>query len=224
MCVFLASCVSQKSAPQAYYSGVYVPGKVEFGSRGSFTSTAGVFSQDNVAVARKAAYARFMLEAKKRGYRYFEISGEKTTSGFGKRYTLSGRAHKSPVYNGRTYRVDGVKQVLNGGKLVAIKHPPAQKPKVKPKPRKRPVNKAAEVKPSAAPAAKPAAAANPVSSPEVSPAEEPTVIMAPEDITGSIRRNAVQGGVVQGSTGTGSIMTTPPAVSDLPRGVLLRRK
>ncbi|MGB7336163.1 MAG: hypothetical protein WBD01_10285 [Salaquimonas sp.] len=216
--LLLVSCATPKTEPQSFYSGVYVPGKVEISSNGSFTSTASVISGDNLPTARKAAYARFLLAAKNKGYKYFELGAEKTTTTIGRTFKLTGRALNSKNYNGRTYRVSDIKDLLKGGKLTAIKRPPPPKKVVvaaKPRPA---VKNVIQPIPVSVPVSQP------VSVPEVTPVDEPTVIMAPTDITGSISKSRANVQTREAlSTSTFMEIDVPNAVADLPQGVLLRR-
>lgn len=213
--LFLVSCATPKSAPQAYYGGVYAPGKTEFSSNGIFESTAGVISASDVATARKAAYARLMVSAKAKGYRYFRITNEKTRSGLGKTFKLKGRAYKSGRAGGNVYRIDAIKRLLNG--LPLAEPAPKPKPKVKPK-RKAAVAKKAP-KPVSRPAAEPVATEVPAAS------EDPTVIMAPTDITGSIKKANVSMETTSSvSRPADSAVEVPSALSNIPKGVTLRTK
>ena len=207
--LLLVSCATPQTAPQSFYAGVYVPGKVEFKERGKFMSSAGVFSKSDLPTARKAAFARLMLEAKNKGYKYFEITSEKTTSGIGKTFRVFGQALKSPRYNGRTYDLNNIRSLLRGANLVALKRPaPPTKKVVKSKRLPKPVSRPA---------------VTPVSAPIEEPIGEPTVIMAPEDITGSVRKSpAKRTNGASVSTSTNMEIELPDAVSDLPKGVLLR--
>lgn len=205
--LFLASCSTPQTAPQSFYAGVYVPGKVEFKEQGAFISSAGVFSKKDLPTAEKAAYARLMLEAKKLGYRYFQVTEEKTTAGLGRTFRLYGVALKSPQYNGRTYTLSSIKNLLRGGSLVAIKRPPSKKPVVS---NRRPL---------------PRPDVTAAGSAEVEEITgEPTVIMAPEDITGSIQTAKRRSDPITVSTATALSIELPAAVSGLPQGVRMRRK
>ncbi len=208
--LFLVSCATPKTAPQAYYGGVYAPGKAEFSSNGSFESTAGVISASDISTARKAAYARLMVSAKAKGYRYFRISGEKTLSGLGKTFKLKGRAYKSGSAGGNVYRIDAINRLLNGQPLAE----PAPKPKRKPK-----VAKKSAPKPVSRPVPKPIASEVPAAS------EEPTVIMAPSDITGSIKKANISMETTSSVTPQADVtVNAPNALSNVPKGVMLRTK
>lgn len=207
--LLLVSCATPQKAPQSFYAGVYVPGKVKFTGQGRFVSSAGVFSGSDLPTARKAAYARFMLEAKNKGYQYFEVTQEKTVNGIGKTFRLFGKARKAPSYNGRTYRLNSIKTLLSGGKLVALKRPAPVKKKV--------------AKRNSKPDAQPQANIVPANLVEEEAIGEPTVIMAPVDITGSVRKaKTTRSENVPTSTSTYVEIDRPNAVSDLPRGVVLR--
>ena len=202
--VFLVSCATPKTAPQAYYGGVYVSGKVEFASGGSFKSPAGVISADNLTTAKKAAYARLMVSAKAKGYKYFKITNEVTTSGLGKTFHLSGRAYKQGATGKGIYAIDAIRRVLDG---LPLEEP---RPVVKPKPR-------VVVKKAPKPVAP--VAVEPVVT------EDPTVIMAPEDITGSINKEGISAQTTSSiSTSTGLAIEAPKALDGVPRGVIIRQK
>lgn len=201
--VLLISCATPKEAPQAYYGGVYVPGKVEIQSNGRFESTASVISKDDLDTARKAAYARFMLSAKSKGYRTFKVIDEKTTSALGKSFRLVGKAYKSRKTGGGVYELDAIKRLL--------KDLPLAKPKPVVKPKRKPAPKPVASKPASIPAT------------EQLPTEEPTVIMAPTDITGSVKKTVVSSQATSSvSTGTGVEFEDPSALSNVPKGVILR--
>jgi hypothetical protein len=214
--LFLVSCATPKSAPQAYYGGVYAPGKAEISSNGRFESSAGVISSSDVATARKAAYARFMVSAKAKGYRYFRITKEKTQSGLGKTFKLSGRAYKSGKAGGNVYRVEAIDRLLNG--LPLAEPAPKKKRKIK----RASVAKKATPKPVSRPAQKPVVDELPAVS------DDPTVIMAPTDITGSVKKTKVSMETTS-SVSTPAIAKTdtaldmPSALVDVPSGVTLRR-
>ena len=205
--VLLVSCATPKTAPQAYYGGVYVPGKVDFVSGGSFKSTAGVISADDLTTAKKAAYARLMVSAKAKGYKYFKITNEVTTSGLGKTFHLSGRAYKQASTGKGVYAIDAIRRVLDG---LPLEEP---RPVVKPKPRVAAKNVAKKV-------AKPAAPV--VEKPVVT--EDPTVIMAPEDITGSIGKDGVSAQTTSSvSSSTGLAIVAPKALDGVPMGVIVKQ-
>ena len=206
-----------------FYEGVYVPGNVEFLGNGKFISKAGVLSDSDVSVARKAAFARFMLSAKNKGYRFFEISAEKTRDGLGKVFNLTGIAYKSRRSGSNVYPIDAVKRLLRG---LPLEEP---KPVYKPKPRKK-TKVASKRTVAKKKIRKTRTVPKPVPKPTPQATEEPLVIMAPEDITGSVKRTGRQTAPTQKlySTGTGAGFETnstlPDSVSGLPQGVVLRRR
>ena len=217
LALVLASCVTPKTAPQSYYAGVYTPGKVEIKPDGHFLATAGVIADDNISIARKAAYARFMLEAKQSGYHSFEVIKEETKKLLGTTFRLTGKAYKSAANGVGVYPLDAVKRLL--------RDLPLEEPKpvyVAPKP----VKKAAPVKSAKAVKSAPANIQKPADE-EAVPAstEDPLVIMAPTDITGSIKKANASSGVASGhSSATLYELERQSAVSNIPNGVLLRKR
>lgn len=214
--VLLVSCATPKTAPKSFYAGVYAPGNVEILETNTFKSRAAVLDEDDIGIARKSAFARLLLEAKEQGYRSFRIISEKQTKGLGHGYVIRGELHKSYMNGDGYYPIDAIKRLL---KDLPLEEP---KPVVKPK-LKKAVAKAAP-KPVQRPAAQ---ATAPLAD------EEPLVIMAPEDITGSI--NSAQG---ESSGADGALNPMPDAsqsryqteqksiraTSGVPTGIVLRRK
>lgn len=211
--VLLVSCASPKTAPKSFYGGVYAPGTVTLEGQ-DFVSRAGVLDDADQDIARKAAFARFMLEAKEAGYRSFSISEEKFSQVLGTSFTVRGNVYREARAGNGIYRLDAIKRLL--------RDLPLAQPKPKPKPVARPSKRIAQQTP-----------ATPVPAPAPEPAtEDPLVIMAPEDITGSIRRAnvspqasaPVREGMGDLSPLSGdSDFIRPGAVSNLPMGVVLRR-
>ncbi len=208
----LASCASPKLNPKAYYGEVYSPGTVVF-EENAFISTAGVFSETDRLVARKSAYARLMLEALEAGYQSFSIDEEEYSRVLGVTFVVRGDLYETPRTGKGIYPLEAIKRLLQD---LPLEEP---KPVVKAKPKPNPAVK------------RPAVRAIPTVAP-VQPAqveEEPLVIMAPEDITGSIRKAGSNTSSVPTRTGTVRPLITdnelklPNAVSGLPQGVVIRR-
>ncbi len=76
LAVVLAGCATPKTAPDSFYGDVYTLGGFPVGEGDKYRSTAGVFARDDIAVARKAAYARLLLGAQEEGYHYFVVGDE----------------------------------------------------------------------------------------------------------------------------------------------------
>ncbi len=220
LAVLLVSCATPKTAPKSFYAGVYAPGHVEILESNEFKSRAVVLDADDIAIARKSAFARLLLEAKAQGYRSFRIVSEKQTKGIGHGYIVRGDLLKSYETGSGYYSIDAIKRLL---KDLPLEEP---KPVVKPKPRKtvakaapKPIWRPGSLEP-APQAATPSAD------------DEPLVIMAPEDITGSVR--AANGGTSDSGPAlnpmpTGSAaqheirQNSIRATSGVPTGVVLRR-
>ncbi len=217
LALVLASCVTPKTAPQSYYAGVYTPGKVEIKPDGHFLATAGVIADDDVVVARKAAYARFMLEAKQSGYRSFEVINEETKKLLGTTFRLTGKVYKGEANGAGVYPLDAVKRLLRD---LPLEEPKPVYVASKPSKKAAPVKSAKAAKSSPVKTQKPAEEV-------VVPAsvEDPLVIMAPTDITGSIKKANTSSGVASGhSSATLYELERQSAVSNIPNGVLLRKK
>ena len=136
--------------------------------------------------------------------RFFKITNEVTRSGLGKTFHLSGQAYKQGATGNGIYAIDAISRVLDGLPLEA------PRPVVKPKPR-------VVAKKAAKPVAP--AVAEPVAT------EDPTVIMAPEDITGLIKKDGVSAQTTSSiSNSTGLAIETPKALDGVPIGVIIRRK
>jgi hypothetical protein len=191
LALFLASCATPKTVPQSYYSGTFLPGSVSIGEQGEFVSTAGTFDENEISTARKAAFSRLMSSAKNGGYNYFQIDSENTTKVIGHRFTVRGILYKSRQGNDNVFPVAAIERLLNGQTLVAPK----------------PVYRA------------PKPAMQQVRAPvEVPSTEEPLVIMAPTDITGSINKAEVP---------SGQPLVLKPvshSVSSIPTGVVLQTR
>lgn len=164
LCGLLAACATPKTDRNAYWAGTYAPGQAIINEDGSFRSSARVIGKDDEAAARLAAWSRLKIAAEQGGFGYFTIGGESDTSIIGARYSITGKLLHAPEEG--AYRVSAIEQVLNGydlGQPSGIQIA------------------------SAAPSrtVKRLRTAAPV--PVATDTDEPLVIMAPEDITGSIR-------------------------------------
>ena len=76
LAVVLAGCATPKTAPDSFYGDVYTLGGFPVGEGDKYRSTAGVFARDDIAVARKAAYARLLLGSQEEGCHYFVVGDE----------------------------------------------------------------------------------------------------------------------------------------------------
>ena len=240
--VVLVSCATPKTEPNSFYSGVYVPGEVVIESGGTYRSSASVFAKKDAVIARKAAYARLLLKAKEAGYAYFSVAAEDQKAVIGTRFTIAGKLFRKVASDAAVYPVDAIKRLLQDLPIrtlkeiaedrrrklaaeAARKQAAAQKQPA----RQSAVRRANSVRPasSAAPQAEPVPAST-------VPEQEggPVIIMAPQDITGSIRKPA--GERVPASRPAANAGATQPAirydtagrpqgVSGIPAGVYLQR-
>jgi len=189
--LFLVSCATPKVAPNAYYSGTFLPGTASIGDDGLFVSSASTFDEDAVSLARKAAFSRLLKAAEDGGYSYFSIDSEKTGKVLGHRFTVRGSLYKTAQAGEGVFPVSAIKRLLKGLTLVAPK-PVYRAPKPK-------------IKTAAAPSDEPLG-------------EEPLVIMAPTDITGSIKKSDTM------ENSAISVEPAPHAVGSIPTGVILVTK
>lgn len=242
LAVLLVSCATPKSEPNSFYSGVYVPGNVLIENGGAYRSTASVFAKKDTGIARKAAFARLLLEAKEAGYAYFSIADEDQQAIIGTRYTIAGKLFRKAASDAAVYPIDAIKRLLKGLPIRTLKEIAAERRRKEAAEAAR--QRAAAKKRAAArtqagtsqPA--PAATAPRSGTTAAEPVEEggPVIIMAPQDITGSIRK-ANGGRVPAGGTAAGSAANSaivPPAAGDaaagrpqsvigIPAGVYLQR-
>lgn len=230
LAVFLVSCATPKTAPQSYYSGVYAPGNVEISSDGNFISKSAVYSAEDFEIARKAAFARLMLDAKNLGYQYFEIDKESSSKFLGLQFKVTGKVFKQARIAGGIFPIDAIKRLLRDLPLAAPQ-PVYHSPKAgsAKKMSKIPAQTRVSAPPAIAPS-KPASGDG-----------DPLVIMAPEDITGSIKRansrsssgnfapaNSNTGPSAMINTDTGiaqfeqTVSPVPESLSNTPKGVLFR--
>lgn len=246
--ILLVSCATPKTQPNSFYSGVYVPGNVVIENGGAYRSTASVFAKKDVAVARKAAYARLLLEAKAAGYAYFTIADVDRRSVIGTRITIAGKLFRKAASDAAVYPIDAIKRLLKGLPIRTLKEIAAERRRKQAAEaaRKRAAAKKQAARRQSAKRASTAAAPLPTSHHPgtVSPSartpqtEEggPIIIMAPQDITGSIgkakRRQQLARGAVSGSDSGAARMPQssgqvpagrPLGVSGIPSGVYLLR-
>lgn len=182
----LTGCATPKTAPNSFYGDVYTPGQVSIGEDGTYSSVAGVFDEEEKSFARKAAFARLLLAATDKNYAYFQIDEESESWLFGHRFTVTGKVYQSDTGDKNVYPITDIRRLLQDLPLERPK-PVAAVSVARPAPRK----------PVSAPS--PAVEASPPTQ-----QDEPLVIMAPEDITGSISNSGTrEGAVAQSAAGEG---------------------
>lgn len=234
--LFVVSCASPQKNPDSFYAGKYAPAKLVV-ENDEFVVSATVRNKGDLEVARKAAYLKLMKSGQNRGYRYFKVLDTSKTNFIGSRYSIKGKLFKTVQAGKDVYLLSAISRVLQGL--------PIKKPYVAPKPvvkKPKPVALATPVrrptpqprpKPVSAPSPQPAIEPVPTPStlptpqpevtlePVVDPDDGPTVIMAPEDITGSIGAGPATQNV---GTRANSAIALPKsnALSNIPTGVLLR--
>lgn len=208
---FLVSCASPEKNPEAFYGETYAPSNFVL-EENEFVASAAVMKVEDLEIAEKAAYLRLMKSAKAKGYRYFKVTDSGDATLIGSRFTVKGQLYKSFRSSPDVFPLDEIEKLLRGAKMQNEAPKPVVVATKEPK-----VLKKAPVR-----TPKPAAVA-------VEPGG-PTVIMAPDDITGTI------GGVQQdidydsnaGTPETSNHFTSnihiPYAVSDIPTGVVIRKK
>jgi len=212
----LASCATPKTAPQSFYGGVYAPGSVEITETGEFRSRAVVLDEGDGAIARKSAFARLLLKAKEAGYRSFAINSEKQRLLLGMSFQVSGKLYKERRSGAGIYPIDAIKRLLRGL--------PLNKPKpVKAKVNRSPVKLSPRVSRTTPGSGK---------SEVETDLDEPMVIMAPEDITGSIAANSRK--TPEPNTNANAVIpnlgtiyeprAVPAALSGIPSGVIISRQ
>jgi len=251
LAVLLVSCATPKTEPNSFYSGVYVPGNVVIESSGAYRSTASVFAKKDAAVARKAAYARLLLEAKEAGYAYFSVADEDRETVIGMRYTIAGNLFTTAASDAAVYPIDAIKRLLKDLPIRTLREIAAER-------RRKEAAEAARKRAAAQAVARkqanstgpvhrtsaggqvPAAASSAPATPQpdatpAAPAEEggPVIIMAPQDITGSIRKAANDNRVPAAGAGAGASAVQPEpgydpsgrpqSVTGIPAGVYLQR-
>jgi hypothetical protein len=193
----LVSCATPDFVPKAHYQGTYFPGSVSVSEDGRFVSTAATFDEDAIPTARKAAFARLLQAAENGGYQYFRIDRENTTKIIGHRFVVTGNLYESAQASDEVFPVAAIERLLNGQTLVAPQ----------------PVYRAP------APRRLSATDVRPVSNViDAAPADEPLVIMAPTDITGSIHK--ADNGVTDSPTLNRDPL--PASVANIPSGVVLQ--
>ena len=218
--VFLVSCATPKTAPHAYYAGTYAPGTAEISEDGTYVSRAGVFSSDDLKMARMAAFARLYTAADKYGYKYFSIEFEKTKQIIAHQFLVVGQLYKTANYNDGTYPIKIIERILKGQSIPNYTARSQQQ------------------------FTKNLSSSNHVSEPTVEQSnydfgDEPMVIMAPEDITGSIKKSAdgknkmIESNIPKiDHNNTGSIKTksgvvlndqSPSSLKGIPTGVILKK-
>ena len=247
---FLASCATPQNEPQSFYGQVYAPGNVTIDGSGVFTSTAKVKSGEFIREARMAAYLRLMESAVIAGYKSVSINHEEVTDFIGYKISIRGRLYLFDEPGENIYPISSISRILRGLSLkklnaVAVIAPkPVKrrklkstvKPKLKPKPKPTKVKK---TKPKKLKKKVVKAQPKPVALPEPTPVADdviedigaPTVIMAPEDITGSVLKSANDNAALNGDLKIKSAtkispnaIAIPKALTGTPLGVVIRKK
>lgn len=246
--IFLASCATPQNEPQSYYGKVYAPGKVSIDGSGVFVSTAGVKAAEHRSIARRAAYSRLMNSAISAGYKSVKIYREEISGSFGYKIAIRGRLFLHVGDNDGIYPIGNISRVLKGLPLKEIKKKPVAKAKYVKKVRsaKRTAPKKAvkqniavekidvQPEPTLSPAPDvilPEADVQPIVETEDVPDGAPTIIMAPEDITGSIKK-PLNGDTAMNSSlkikqaipNPTDAITIPKALSGTPLGVIVPKK
>lgn len=237
--LFLASCATPQNAPQSYYGKIYAPGKVSIEGSGIFVSTASVKSAEFKSAARKAAYFRLMEKAVIAGYKGVRISREEVSNILGYKISIRGRLYLNSDVGGDIYPISNISRVLKGLPLkklvakIAIKPNPIKKAKLKKRVVVQQLDKIILPKPEPLPEPNLESYVEPEIETIVEPLPEgaPTVIMAPEDITGSVVK-AANDNLTIGSnskikpivTFPSSAITIPKALSGTPLGVVGLKK
>lgn len=213
----LVSCASPQKNPESYYAGTYAPSYLNI-ENGEFVAYASVVEKDDVKMAEKAAYLRLMKDGKEKGYRYFQVTDAGEVTLIGTRYTIKGKLYKSNRNGSNIFSLDAISRLLRGLPLKQEYVAPKPKKKITKAISKKVAPKPVSVAPTPVPAPTPVA---------VDP-NGPTIIMAPEDITGSVQRKKIH--LPKNVNGTEPVghftqsVDLPNAVSDIPTGVLLRKK
>lgn len=256
--LFLASCATPQTEPQSFYGQIYAPGNVTIDGSGVFNSTAKVKSVEFIREARLAAYLRLMENAIISGYRSVRIDREEVTDFIGYKVTIHGRLYLSDQLGEGIYPISSISRILRGLPIrelnpVAIVAAPLEKKyKAKPKAKrkvkkikvktiKKPITKVkskpvikTKKKKVVTPEPEPIALPEPSTVPDEVDEDigVPTIIMAPEDITGSVLKAANDNGdikikstaVFSPSAIAPNAIAIPKALSGTPLGVVIRNK
>lgn len=248
---FLASCATPQSEPQSFYGQVYAPGNVTIDGSGVFTSTAKVNSGEFIREARMAAYLRLMESAVIAGYKSVSINHEEVTDFIGYKISIRGRLYLFDEPGENIYPISSISRILRGlplKKLNAVaviapkpvkkrklkpklksksKPKPTKVKKTKPKKSKKPKKKVVKTQPKPVALPEPTSVADDV----IEDIGAPTVIMAPEDITGSVLKSANDNTVLNGDLKIKSAtkispnaIAIPKALTGTPLGVVIRKK
>lgn len=239
--IFLASCATPQNEPQSYYGKVYTPGKVSIEGSGVFASTARVKSSEHRNIARKAAYLRLMETAVVAGYKGVRIYREEIASTIGYKISIRGRLYLHVDGDEGVYPVRNIGRVLQGLPLnepiVITEAKTNRVKKYREKVKKRQsVKNVVAVKATPKPeillpepdVLEPVVETDGVSDDIIEGA--PMVIMAPEDITGSIKKLG-SNSVVLGSQSKSKqeqalpgVITIPKALSGTPLGIIVPKE
>lgn len=110
----LASCATPKTAPNSFTEGVYTPGKPVVENDGRFVSQAAVHSEDDIALARKAAWMRLMALAEAEGYGWFAMRGETVDKLLLHRVTVSGQLFTGKPEGRQSWPVAQMRRLSQG--------------------------------------------------------------------------------------------------------------
>lgn len=246
--VLLASCATPQNEPRSFYGQVYAPGDVMLDGSGVFTSTAKVKSSDFIREARMAAYLRLMEKAVMAGYKSVRIYREEVTDFIGYKISIHGQLYLFDEAGENIYPISSINRILRGlpikelNSVSIVKPEPVKKSKPKfvakakinkAKPTKN-ISKKVKTKTTKKKIVK--VQPQPAALPEPSPVEDdeigaPTIIMAPEDITGSVLKavndNATLNGDLKIKSTTKfspNAIAIPKALSGTPLGVVIGKK
>lgn len=90
VCFAVASCAANLDDSRYFYQGVYAPGSASISDDGGFVSSASVWADENMEIARQAAIFRLQKAAETRGYSYALLAGAGASKPFGHQYKMEG--------------------------------------------------------------------------------------------------------------------------------------
>lgn len=260
----MASCATPRTAPEVQVEGVYLLGNPVIAEDGTFASRASVHDFGDLDKARKAAWMRMLSAAQTAGYSHFTIGAEETGRILLYRLTITGKLYRNAASGGNVYPVAAMERLARG--LPAEEPKPVYTPvRSASSAAQATVQRAVALAgrsasestieaisnpatpvldPTGVPVGVEPASINPCANKPAGEAEacaaesgEPLVIMAPQDITGSVKRgvdssparNAASsmaaGGAQPGSSQGGHRLPNGgSALSSIPTGVIYRSR